>query len=160
LRKVYLRDTCQGAAAGCAQKTILVSSAWSGGEPNAESASPAISADGRYVAFSSDASDIVENDSNGVRDVFLRDTCIGAPEGCTPATVRVSVGAGGAEANGASNSPTITADGRYVAFDSEARNLVADGSSAPSGAFVYDTCHGAAGECSPSTRRLPISPAP
>jgi WD40-like Beta Propeller Repeat len=160
LRKIYLRDTCEGAPAGCQPTTVLVSSAWQGGEPNAESRAPAISADGRYVAFASDASDVIENDLNGVSDVFLRDTCTAAPEGCTPATTRVSVGLDGAEANGASGSPTISADGRLVAFDSEARNLVADGSSAPAGAFVRDTCHGAAAECTPSTKRLAISPAP
>jgi hypothetical protein len=160
LRKIYLRDTCEGVPTGCEPQTILVSGAWHGGEPNGESRSPAISADGRYVAFASDATDIIESDSNGVSDVFLRDTCIGAPEGCVPATRRISVGPEGAEANGASGSPTISADGRYVAFDSEARNLVLDGSSAPEGAFVRDTCHGAVGECTPSTRRLAISAAP
>jgi WD40-like Beta Propeller Repeat len=160
LHKIYLRDTCEGAPAGCEPKTILVSRAWHGGEPNAESRSPAISADGRYVAFASDASDVIENDANGVSDVFLRDTCLGAPEGCAPATTRVSVGPGDVEANGASDSPTLSADARFVAFDSAARNLVTDGSSAPTGAFVYDTCLGAAAPCAPSTRRLAISPAP
>ena len=160
LRRIYLRDTCAGAPSGCEPNTVLVSRAWHGGEPNAESRSPSISADGRYVAFASDASDIIENDLNGVSDVFLRDTCTGAPEGCTPSTTRVSVGPDGAEANGASTSPTISADGRFVAFDSEARNLVNDGSSAPSGAFVRDTCLGAGAECTPSTKRLAISSAP
>jgi hypothetical protein len=160
LRRIYLRDTCQGASAGCEPKTILVSSAWHGGEPNAESRSPAISADGRYVAFASDASDIIEKDTNSVSDIFLRDTCTGAPEGCTPATTRVSVGSDGAEANGGSDSPTISADGRYVAFDSAARNLVSDGSSAPTGAFIRDTCRGAAVECAPSTKRIAISSSP
>jgi hypothetical protein len=159
LRKIFLRDTCEGAPAGCKPQTILVSRAWHGGEPNAESRSPAISADGRYVAFVSDASDVIENDSNSVSDVFLRDTCMGAPDGCTPATTRVSIGPDGVEANGASSSPAISADGRFIAFDSEARNLVADGSSAPTGAFVRDTCRAAA-ECTPSTKRLAISSAP
>jgi hypothetical protein len=160
LRKIYLRDTCEGATAPCEPQTILFSPAWHGGEPNGESRSPAISADGRYVAFASDASDVIESDSNGVSDVFLRDTCVGAPQGCTPATTRVSVGPDGVEANGASNSPAISADGRFIAFDSEARNLVADGSSAPAGAFLRDTCRGAAADCTPATKRLTISPAP
>jgi hypothetical protein len=160
LRKIYLRDTCQGAPSGCQQQTILVSSAWHGGEPNAESRSPSVSADGRYVAFASDATDIIENDSNGVSDVFVRDTCMGAPQGCAPVTTRASVGPDGLEANGASNSPAISADGRYVAFDSAAQNLVADGSSAPAGAFARDTCRGVAVQCTPSTSRLAISPKP
>jgi hypothetical protein len=160
LRRIYLRDTCEGAPSGCQPATNLVSAAWQGGEPNGDSRSPAISADGRFVAFASDANDLIENDSNGVSDIFLRDTCIGGPEGCTPATTRISVGSGGSESNGASDSPSLSSDGRFVAFDSEAQNLVPDGSSAPSGAFLRDTCHGAAGVCTPATTRLPISAAP
>ena len=160
LRKIFLRDTCEGAPSGCEPKTILVSPSLQGGDPNGDSRSPAISADGRFVAFASDASDLIENDANGVSDIFLRDTCTGVPEGCTPSTTRVSLGPGGIEANGASDSPSLSPDARFVAFDSEARNLVADGSAAPSGAFLRDTCRGAAGECTPGTTRLAISSAP
>jgi hypothetical protein len=158
LRKIFLRDTCQGAPAGCEAKTILVSPAWHGGDPNGDSRSPAISADGRFVAFASDAGDLVESDFNNVSDIFLRDTCINAPQDCTPATTRISLGPDGIEANGASDSPSLSSDARFVAFDSEARNLVPDGSAAPTGAFLRDTCFGASGECPPSTTRLAISP--
>ena len=158
LRKIFLRDTCEGAPAGCEPKTILVSPAWHGGDPNGDSRSPAISADGRFVAFASDASDLIENDTNGVSDIFLRDTCINAPEGCTPATTRVSLGPDATEANGSSDSPALSPDARFVAFDSQARNLVPDGSAAPTGAFLRDTCWGAAAECTPATTRLAISP--
>jgi hypothetical protein len=158
--KIFLRDTCEGAPSGCAPTTILVSLSWQGGGPNGDSRSPAISADGRFVAFASDASDIIQNDANGVSDIFLRDTCTGAPEGCTPSTTRISVGPDGVEANGASDSPSLSPDARFVAFDSEARNLVPDGSAAPSGAFLRDTCRGAAGVCTPATKRLAISSAP
>jgi hypothetical protein len=157
--QVYLRDTCEGVPSGCQPQTTLISQAWHGGQPNAPSGSPSISADGRYVAFASDATDVVENDTNGLTDVFVRDTCNGAPQGCTPSTTRISIGLAGAEANGPSSSPSISADGRFVAFDSQAHNLVNDGSSAPSGAFVRDTCHGVSGNCTPSTSRLAISPA-
>jgi len=160
LRKIFLRDTCEGVPAGCEPETILVSSAWHGGDPNGDSRSPSISADGRFVAFASDAGDLVESDFNGVSDIFLRDTCINAPEDCTPATTRVSLGPDGIEANGASDSPALSPDARFVAFDSAARNLVPDGSAAPTGAFLRDTCFGAAGECTPATTRLAISPAP
>jgi hypothetical protein len=156
--QVYIRDTCEGVASGCQPQTFLISQAWNGGQPNAASGSPSISGDGRYVAFASDATDVVENDGNGVTDVFVRDTCNGALQGCTPTTTRVSVGPAGVEANGPSASPSISADGRFVAFDSVAHNLVNDGSSAPSGAFVRDTCHGVPLNCTPSTARLAISP--
>ena len=159
LRKIFLRDTCEDAPAGCQPTTVLASPAWQGGDPNGDSRSPAISGDGRFVAFASDASDLIENDTNGVSDIFLRDTCNGAKEGCTPATTRVSLGPDAIEANGASDSPALSPDARFVAFDSEARNLVPDGSAAPTGAFLHDTCWGAAGECTPATTRLAISPA-
>jgi Tol biopolymer transport system component len=78
---------------------------------------PAISADGGYVAFSSVATNLVNGDTNGVSDVFLRDRT-------AHTTRRVSVSSGGAQGNGASANPAISDDGRYVAFDSTASNLV------------------------------------
>jgi len=78
---------------------------------------PSLSADGVYLAFDSSASDLVPGDTNGRRDVFVRDLKSGL-------VVRVSVGPGGSEANGASNYPSISADGRIVAFESLATNLV------------------------------------
>lgn len=160
VKKIFLRDTCAGAPAGCNPTTILVSAGASGAEPNGASGAPAISADGRLVVFASDASNLVAGDTNGVTDVFLRDTCIGAPDACTPATTRVSLNSDGGEANSASDTPSISADGRFVAFSSTAGNLVADGSSAPSGAFLRDTCFAAGDGCKPSTTRISISATP
>ncbi len=82
-------------------------------------AQPAISADGRIVAFQSLASNLVANDTNGVADVFAFDRVTGI-------TTRVSVSSAGAEANGASSQPSLSADGRYLAFLSAASNLVAN----------------------------------
>jgi hypothetical protein len=160
IEKIFLRDTCTGAPAGCNPTTILVSVGLDGADPNGASGSPAISADGRLVAFASEASNLVAGDTNGVADVFVRDTCIGAASGCMPTTTRVSVASSGAEANGGSDAPSISADGRFVAFDSTAGNLVTDGSSAPSGAFLRDTCFGAGDGCKPSTARIGISATP
>ena len=70
---------------------------------------PSISADGRYVAFTSNASNLVAGDTNGASDVFVRDLQTGA-------ITRVSTDAGGAQGNDHSYSPAISADGRYVAF--------------------------------------------
>ncbi|HEY3831653.1 MAG TPA: hypothetical protein VGO03_05130 [Acidimicrobiia bacterium] len=78
---------------------------------------PSISADGRYVAFASDASNVLPGDLGG--NIYVRDTLLGT-------TQKVSVGLGGVAANGGSYHPSISADGRYVAFDSNARNLVAN----------------------------------
>ena len=94
-----------------------------------------LSADGRYVTFSSTASNLVASDTNGVGDVFLRDTQSGS-------TVRVSVGAGGAQANGRSLGPSISGDGRYVAFESTATTLVSGDTNAVSDVFVRDTVGG------------------
>jgi archaellum component FlaF (FlaF/FlaG flagellin family) len=79
---------------------------------------PALSADGRYVAFASEASNLVPGDTNGYVDVFVRDRAKGT-------TTRVSVASNGAQGNGFSSAPSISADGRYVTFASYAPNLVA-----------------------------------
>jgi Tol biopolymer transport system component len=100
--------------------TTRVSVDSSGAEANATSDTAAISADGRYVAFGSLASNLVPGDSNGTYDVFVRDLLTGT-------TVRASVDSSGAEANGPSLSPAISADGRYVAFHSQATNLAPGG---------------------------------
>jgi hypothetical protein len=127
---IYLRDRQTGS-------TTLVSQSGTGVPGNGASVQAAISADGRYVAFASDASNLVAADTNGVRDVFLRDVVAGS-------TVRVSVSSSGAQADGASRSPSLNRasgtanDGRYVAFASEAANLVVGDTNGVSDIFVYD----------------------
>lgn len=79
---------------------------------------PAISADGRFVAFSTPATNLVPGDTNNVYDVFVRDRLASTTE-------RVSVGPGGVQATGSSQWQSISADGRFVAFQSSAPNLVA-----------------------------------
>jgi len=78
---------------------------------------PAISADGRFVVFSSFATNLVSGDTNGSQDISIRDRQTGT-------TRRVSIGPGGVQSNGENRSPAISADGRFVAFDSWATNLV------------------------------------
>ena len=89
----------------------------SGGDPRGASLDPSISANGRYVVFWSPADDLVAGDGNGVNDVFRRDLL-------TDTTTRVSVDAGGGDPNGESFYPTISVNGRYVAFASSATDLV------------------------------------
>jgi Tol biopolymer transport system component len=95
------------------------------------SGQPSLSEDGRYVAFASDASDVVANDTNGSRDVFVRDTVGGT-------TQRVSVSSSSAQASGPSDSPSISADGRFVAFESSAGDLVATDTNGLQDIFVRD----------------------
>ncbi len=75
------------------------------------------SADGRYMAFESAATDLVPGDTNGYRDIFVKDFLTGS-------IIRASTAANGAQANSFSGGPSISADGRYVAFHSPASNLV------------------------------------
>jgi Tol biopolymer transport system component len=98
-------------------------------QSNGASYTNSISADGRYVAFESDASNLVDGDTNGYNDIFVRDLESGTVE-------LVSTGTGG-PGNLGSFSPSISADGRYVAFHSDATNLV-DGDTGYSDIFVRD----------------------
>ncbi len=91
----------------------------------------AISRGGRYVAFASGSSDLVRGDTNHARDVFLRDRRAGS-------TFRVSVGSDGRQGNGDSGSPTVSADGRYVAFTSSASNLVPHDTNGVADIFLRD----------------------
>ncbi len=107
-----------------------------GGNTNGNSSEPSLSWDGRYVAFSSLASNLVSGDTNGKRDVFVRDRQTGV-------TTRVSTDSAGGEANGHSRQPAISGDGRFVAFVSEASNLVPGDSNFTEDVFVKDLQTGA-----------------
>jgi RHS repeat-associated protein len=122
------------AAAGAAS-TIRASTDSSGVQGNGTSTSAAMSADGRWVAFTSAASNLVAGDTNAATDVFVRDRLTGAVE-------RVSVSSTGAQANGASELPTISADGRFVAFRSLASNLVSGDTNNAWDIFVHDRATG------------------
>jgi Tol biopolymer transport system component len=92
---------------------------------------PAITPDGRHVAFESAAANLVSNDANGVLDVFVHDRVTGA-------TVRVSVDSAGAEGDGDSVAPALSEDGRFVAFHSFATNLVSGDTNGDPDVFVHD----------------------
>ena len=122
---IFVRDRQTGT-------TERVSVGPGGAQANGISLSPTISADGRYVVFSSDATNLVAGDTNGQRDVFVRDRQAGT-------TLRVSVGAGGVQANFPSNAPVgVSADGRYICFESDATNLVAGDTNGMRDVFVRD----------------------
>ncbi len=110
-RDIFVRDRSSGT-------TELVSVSTAGEQANGDSGDPAISADGRFVAFTSGASNLVAGDTNGTWDIFVGDRKRGT-------TRRVSVSSAGRQVNGRSWSPAISADGRFVAFFSSSSNLVA-----------------------------------
>ena len=148
---VFVRDTCVGALS-CTPSTTRVSLATDGTHGNAASVAPAIDATGRFIAFESSATNLIPGDTNGFDDIFVRDTCLGATS-CTPSTTRVSVASDGSQATQQSSTPSISADGRFVAFESIATNLVSGGTSSQGDIFLRDTCVGATG-CTPSTSRV------
>ena len=115
--------------------TTRLSMGVGGTEADGQSLLAMISADGRYVSFNSDATNLVPNDTNGLADVFLRDMVAGT-------TTRVNEGVGGAEAvGGDSRWPVISHDGRYVTYESRASNLVPGGDTV-SDVFTYDRVAG------------------
>jgi Tol biopolymer transport system component len=118
-------------AAGRHRVLVRVSVAAGGAQGNSDSYVPSLSADGRFVAFISDASNLVPGDTNGQIDVFVRDQR-------TRRTTRVSVGSDGTQGNNSSLAPQLSADGRYVAFGSYASNLVPGDTNAEHDAFVHD----------------------
>lgn len=115
--------------------TLRVSVHSFGLEGNGPSGAAVISANGRYVAFDSLASNLVANDTNNRRDVFVHDRTL-------LLTQRVSVGPGGVESDGISSKPSISADGRFVAFQSRGTTLVAGDTNGVSDVFVWDRSTG------------------
>jgi hypothetical protein len=166
--QVFLRDTCEGAPAGCQPRTTLLSTTIDGDPASADSHSPSMSSDGRYVAFSSAASNLVEIAPPG-RQVYLRDTCAGAADSCKPATVLVSTDPRGALVGTESILPSVSSSGRFIAFlaitPSHAANQTSAESKSSDGVtnsgyrqvFIRDTCLGAA-NCAPKTRRISLQP--
>jgi len=118
-------------ATATAQTTERVSVSMSGQEANGGSDTPSVSADGRFIAFSSLADNLVPGDANGVVDVFVHDRQSGQTE-------RVSVSSEGAEGVSDSATPSISADGRFIAFTSSAANLIPDDTNNTLDVFVHD----------------------
>jgi len=122
---IFLRDRYFGV-------TTRISIDSSGLQSNGDSYKPAISADGNCTAFQSDATNLVAGDTNGVPDVFVYDRTAGTCE-------RISLATGGVQANGGgAHSPSLSADGRFVAFDSDMNTLVPLDTNGFSDVFLFD----------------------
>jgi trimeric autotransporter adhesin len=202
---IFLRDTCEGAHAGCQPQTTLLSSGPDGAAANEDSHTPSMSADARYVAFASAASNLLSTaspssaataatssatspESSAVpgpgRQIYLRDTCIGAPAGCAPTTQLISTDPGGQLVGTEGILPSVSASGRFVAFvavtqskssggaaSATSSNTATAGTSAASNSaqsstannsgyrqvFVRDTCLGAT-SCTAKTTRISLQP--
>ncbi len=134
---IFLRDRLSGT-------TTRVNPAADGGEANGSSGGTSISADGRYIAFWSQATNLVPGDTNGVADVFVRDLQ-------TLTTERVSVATDGTQADHACYDALLSANGRFVVFDSPATNLVAGDTNGHFDVFVRDRQLGTTVRASVST---------
>jgi Tol biopolymer transport system component len=121
---VFIRDRKKGTT-----RRVSVSS--SGVEGNDDSREASVSADGRYVLFASSATNLVPNDDNGKRDAFVRDRWTGK-------TRRVNVSSDEVPANDDASYMSISASGRFVAFESRATNLVKHDTNGESDVFVRD----------------------
>jgi hypothetical protein len=121
---IFVRDLTAGT-------TRLVSRSSGNTLGNGSSVKPVISADGRFVAFESAASNLVGRDTNGKRDVFVRDLS-------ATTTVRISVSTAGGQGNDGSYLPSISRDGRYLAFESDATNLVSGDTNGVRDIFLRD----------------------
>jgi uncharacterized repeat protein (TIGR01451 family) len=139
------------AAAPAPGFTELVSVSSAGVQGDQDSELPAVSADGRFVAFASLSDNLVADDTNGRSDIFVRDRLTGTTE-------RVSVSSAGRQSDADSGflngmgGPSISADGRYVAFDSEGTNLVKGDTNGTADVFVRDRLLGTTERISAGTR--------
>ncbi|MBP6912673.1 MAG: peptidoglycan-binding protein [Candidatus Pacebacteria bacterium] len=122
---IFVRDTQLNT-------TTRVSVSTAGVEGDDHASLSSMSSDGRYVAFSSNATNLVVGDTNNKGDIFVRDTQLNT-------TTRVSVSTAGVESNDSSQPNTISNDGRYVAFTSLATNLVANDINSKTDIFLRDT---------------------
>jgi hypothetical protein len=161
--QVFVRDTCRGATSACQPRILLVSSTANAAEGNADSGSPSISSSGRYIAFSSTATNLLADPPPGSQ-VYLRDTCLNATRPCTPATQLVSIDSQGVLAGTEAIQPSVSSSGRFVTFvavslsqasnKSVAANIATASNGGLSRVFVRDTCL-ATSNCTPTTISRP-----
>jgi WD40-like Beta Propeller Repeat len=169
VNQVLLRDTCVGVEKDCSPSTKVVSASQDGAAGNEDSHSPVISSDGRFVAFSSAATNLLENAPKG-RQVYIHDTCAGADASCKPSLALISTDPEGALNGTEAILPSISSSGRFVAFvaitpdpnrkTSAAESALPSGSSPNSGlrqVFLRDTCLNVP-NCTPKTTRISMQP--
>ena len=125
---VFVRDQATGV-------TQRVSVSSTSGQSSGTSRDPALSADGRYMAFASTSANLVAGDTNGAKDIFVHDRL-------TSTTSLVSVDSWGSEGNADSYNPSLSADSQRLVFDSDASNLVPGDTNAARDVFVHDLAAG------------------
>jgi len=163
--QVFMRDTCgsgAGVISACTPTTYLISTPDGATAGNGASLLPSISSGGQYVAFESSATNLGASapNPNAAEEIFVRATCITGASGCTASTTLISTPDASATApttpaDGSNIEPSITADGRFIAFASTATNLGA-GATPAQQVYLRDTCLGAASTpaCTPGVRLI------
>jgi Tol biopolymer transport system component len=139
--------TVQAAGTTCA--TAAKASANSALQAAVSEETPAVSLDGRYVAYTAVQGEHAQ--------IFLRDTCEGASSSCQPQTSLLSVASDGSAASGDSHTPSMSSDGRYIAFSSDATNL-AENPTPGRQIYLRDTCTRADASCKASTILVSTDP--
>jgi Tol biopolymer transport system component len=157
---LFVRDLCKGANApsGCTTQTYAVSLDASGElASGGDSGFASISADGRFIAFASSAANLVAGQTGAGSQVFVRDTCAGptAAKSCVARTEQTAIAAKYSASGSEGETPSISADGRYVAFVVFGTNSF----SAPYQVLLHDSCAGSSvpASCIPSTTEISIT---
>lgn len=158
--QVFLSTSCVTAFNGCTPTTSLISVSSDGtAAGSGASGQASISADGRFIAFASTATNLVAGASTGAQEIYLRDTCAGTASGCTPQTLLISAAADGTPADGSSAEPVVVAgtSGQFVAFTSTATNLVT-GSGGAQEIYRVGLCIGISTGCTATPAQLISTP--
>jgi hypothetical protein len=164
--QIYRTTTCISGLVNCVPAVTLVSSNDGMTPANAANSESSMTSDGRYLAFASSATNLVQTASSGVQQIFVRDTCGTLTSGCTAATSLVSIANDNVTpGNALSEEPTINStssgagDAQYIAFLSLSTNLAANITNGFENAFVRNTCAGASSSptCTPGTVLLSTS---
>ena len=159
--QAFVANTCAGAPSGCTPAVSLVSIASDGVSPaNGPCSQVAISADGRFIAFVSTATNLVAGAATGAPEIYLRDTCLKAGGTCTPFTKLISTAPDGVTpADGTSGQPSVAsgAFGQVVTFTATATNIVAGSGGAPE-VYAVTLCGGVVTGCTPNNGQLVSTP--
>jgi WD40 repeat protein len=137
----------------------LVSASNSGAPGDQGAQQPAISSDGRWVAFASTSTNLTSTPNGGAQQIYLRDTCLFVSAGCAPSTTFVSLDGSGNPFTGSSQLPAITDDGRFVVFTTQVPAL---GGGVTINVSIRDTCNSSSGlvmNCAPSTTTVSVAAA-
>ena len=156
--EIYLASCApnSGNPANSFKTSALVSASSSGVPGDQGGQQPAISADGRFVAFASTSTNLTSTPNGGVQQIYLRDTCTSAPSGCAPATTMVSVDNSGNALAGSSSLPAISDDGRFVVFSTQ----VSLAGGVTSEVSIHDSCNSSSGPlmgCVASTTTVSVA---